>query len=38
MSSLSGPLQVVPDVDDQLVSPEHAHEVRFAIPAWRVSG
>ncbi|XP_070805482.1 serine/threonine-protein kinase 40 isoform X2 [Pituophis catenifer annectens] len=28
MSSLSGPLQVVPDVDDQLVSPEHAHEAK----------
>ncbi|XP_058051861.1 serine/threonine-protein kinase 40 isoform X2 [Ahaetulla prasina] len=28
MSTLSGPLQVVPDVDDQLVNPEHAHEAK----------
>lgn len=35
MSSLSGPLQVVPDVDDQVVNPEHAHEVRYATPAQR---
>ncbi|KAL7980636.1 hypothetical protein Chor_001790 [Crotalus horridus] len=28
MSSLSGPLQVVPDVDDQVVNPEHAHEAK----------
>ncbi|XP_070620576.1 serine/threonine-protein kinase 40 isoform X2 [Erythrolamprus reginae] len=30
MSTLSGPLQVVPDVDDQVVSPEHTHEAKVA--------
>ncbi|ETE63979.1 Serine/threonine-protein kinase 40 [Ophiophagus hannah] len=30
LSSLRGPLQVVPDVDDQVVSPEQAHEAKVA--------
>uniref|UniRef100_A0A8C6VIQ1 Serine/threonine-protein kinase 40 n=1 Tax=Naja naja TaxID=35670 RepID=A0A8C6VIQ1_NAJNA len=30
LSSLRGPLQVVPDVDDQVVSPEQAHETKVA--------
>ncbi|GAB0199485.1 serine/threonine-protein kinase 40 [Grus japonensis] len=28
MSSLSGPLQVVPDIDDQVANPEHPQEVK----------
>lgn len=28
MSALSGPLQVVPDIDDQVTHPEHLQEVR----------
>ena len=27
MSLLSGPLQVVPDIDDQVANPEHPQEV-----------
>lgn len=29
MSSLSGPLQVVPDIDDQVANPENPQEVGF---------
>lgn len=29
MSSLSGPLQVVPDIDDQVANPENPQEVRM---------
>lgn len=29
MSSLSGPLQVVPDIDDQVANPENPQEVSF---------
>lgn len=32
MSSLSGPLQVVPDIDDQVANPEHPQEVTCAWP------
>lgn len=30
VSSMSGPLQVVPDIDDQINNPEHLQEVRSA--------